>query len=100
MGDRINASDVEIRVIWTRINEAITKLDFQIYPNKSEVTGQSLSKSYNDLEITSAYAIYDHITDKMRIHIPYSVALQHGVITRQTAQMQARWTKQASYICR
>ena len=52
MGHRINASDVEIRVISTRINEAITRLDFQVYANKSEVTGQLLSKSHNDLEIT------------------------------------------------
>ena len=79
MGHRINASDVEIRVISTRINEAITRLDFQIYANKSEVTDQLLSKSHNDLEITSAYGIYDRIMGKMTIHIPYRFALQHLV---------------------
>ena len=79
MGHRINASDVEIRVISTRINEAITRLDFQVYANNAEVTGQLLSKSYNNLEITSAYGIYDHITDKLTIHIPSSFALQHLV---------------------
>jgi hypothetical protein len=73
----INASDVQIHVNPTRIDEANTRLDFQIYANNAEVTGQWLSKSYNNLEIRSAYGIYNRVTDKMTIHIPYSVALQH-----------------------
>jgi hypothetical protein len=73
----INASDVQIHVVPTRIDEANTRLDFQIYANNAEVTGQLLSKSYNNLEITSAYGIYNQATDKMTIHIPYSVALRH-----------------------
>lgn len=77
MDHTINASDVQIHVDPTRIDEADTRLDFQIYANNAEVTGQWLSKSYNDLEIRSAYGIYNLVTDKMTIHIPYSVALQH-----------------------
>ena len=79
MEHTINASDVEIRVNPTRIDEVGTRLDFQIYANNAAVTGQLLSKSYDDLEITSAYGIYDRITDNLTIHIPYSVALQHLV---------------------
>jgi hypothetical protein len=75
----INASDVQIHVDPTRIDEANTRLDFQIYANNAEVTGQSLNKCYNNLEIRSAYGIYNRVTDKMTIHIPYSVALQHLV---------------------
>jgi hypothetical protein len=75
----INASDVQIHVDPTRIDDANTRLDFQIYANNAEVTGQWLSKSYDSMEITSAYGIYDRVTDKMTIHIPYSVALQHLV---------------------
>ena len=77
MEHTINASDVQIHVDPTRIDEANTRLDFQIYANNAEVTGQLLSRSYNDLEIRSAYGIYNQATDKMTIHIPYSVALQH-----------------------
>jgi len=77
MGHTVNASDVEIHVNPTRIDEAKTKLEFQIYANNAEVMGQWLSKSYNDLEIKSAYGIYNRITDKMTIHIPYSTAMQH-----------------------
>lgn len=75
----INASDVQIHVDPTRIDDANTRLDFQIYANKAEVTGQWLTKSYDSMEIRSAYGIYDRLTDKMTIHIPYSVALQHLV---------------------
>jgi hypothetical protein len=77
MEHTINASDVQIHVNPTRVDEANTRLDFQIYASSAEVTGQLLSKSYNNLEIRSAYAIYNQSTDKMTIHIPYGVALQH-----------------------
>lgn len=77
MEHMINASDVQIHIDPTRIDEANARLDFQIYANNAEVTGQLLSKSYNNLEITSAYGIYNQATDKMTIHIPYSVALRH-----------------------
>jgi hypothetical protein len=70
-------NDVQIHVDPTRIDDANTRLEFQIYANNAEVTGQLLSKSYNNLEITSAYGIYNGLTDKMTIHIPYSVAMQH-----------------------
>jgi hypothetical protein len=77
MEHTINASDVQIHVDPTRIDDANTRLEFQIYANNAEVTGQLLSKSYNNLEIRSAYGIYNGLTDKMTIHIPYSVALRH-----------------------
>jgi hypothetical protein len=77
MEHMINASDVQIHVNPTGIDETNTRLDFQIYANNAEVTGQLLSKSYNNLEIRSAYGIYNQATDKMTIHVPYSVALQH-----------------------
>lgn len=77
MEHTINASNVEIHVDPTRIDDANTRLEFQIYANNAEVTGQLLSKSYNNLEIKSAYGIYNGLTDKMTIHIPYSAAMQH-----------------------
>jgi hypothetical protein len=73
----INASDVQVYVNPTRIDEQNTRVDFQIYANNAEVVGQWLNKSYTNLEIKSAYGIHNLATDKMTIHIPYSVALQH-----------------------
>jgi len=76
LGHSINASNVQIHVVPTRIDEANTRLDFQIYANDAEVTGPSLNKNFTNLEITSAYGIYNRDTDKMTIHIPYSAALK------------------------
>ena len=52
MDHMINASDVQIHVVPTRIDEANTRLDFQIYTNNAEVTGQSLNK----LQISASFA--------------------------------------------
>jgi hypothetical protein len=79
MDHTINASNIQIDVNPTRIDESNTRLDLQIYADNAEVTGQWLNKSFNNLEIRSAYGIYNRLTDKMTIHIPYSVALQHLV---------------------
>ena len=49
MEHMINASDVQIHVDPTRIDDANTRLDFQIYANNAEVTGQLLSKSSTTL---------------------------------------------------
>ena len=75
LGHTINASDVQIHVQPTRIDDINTRLDFQIYANSAQVTGELLSKSYNNLEITSTYGIYNRATDNMTIHVPYSAAL-------------------------
>jgi hypothetical protein len=77
MDHAINASFVEIHVEPTRIDETHTRLDFQIHAQNAEIIGPWLGKNYNNLEIKSAYSIYDLVTDKMTVHIPYTVALQH-----------------------
>ena len=75
MGHTINASDVQLHVEPTRIDDTTTRLDFQIYANNAQVTGELLNNSYDNLEITSAYGIYNRATDKMTIHMPYYAAL-------------------------
>src|SRR5687768_3308761 len=79
MEHTINASDIEIHLVPTRIDEANTRLDFQIFSNYADVTGPLLSKSYNDPPMPSAYGIYDRITDKMTVHVAHSGALPHTV---------------------
>ncbi len=76
LGHTINASDVEIHVEPTRIDDINTRLDFQIYATSAQVTGELLSKSYNNLEITSTYGIYNRVSDEMTIHVPYNAALK------------------------
>lgn len=75
LGHTINASEVQIHVEPTRIDDMTTRLDFQIYANNAQVTGELLNKSYDNLEITSAYGIYNRATHKMTIHMPYNAAL-------------------------
>ncbi len=75
MGHSINASNVQIHVEPTRIDDTNTRLDFQIYANSAQVTGDLLTKSYSNLDITSTYGIYNRVTDKMTIHVPYDAAL-------------------------
>jgi hypothetical protein len=73
----IYASDVQIHVDPTRIDDMKTRFDIEIYANNAEVTGQWLNKSYENLDLKSVYGIYDKVTDKMIIHVPYSIALWH-----------------------
>jgi hypothetical protein len=71
----INASDLQIYVDPIRIDDTKTRFDLQIYANNAEVTGQWLNRSYNNLDLKSVYVIYDKVTDKMIIHVPYSIVL-------------------------
>jgi hypothetical protein len=75
MDHSINASDVQIDLQPTVIDDTKTRLDIQIYAATADVTGPWMSKSYNNLEMRSLYGIYDRTTDKMVIHVPYSIAL-------------------------
>jgi hypothetical protein len=57
------------------IDDTETRLNLQIYAAKADVTGPWVSKTYNNLEIKSLYGIYDRITDKMIVHVPYGTVL-------------------------
>jgi hypothetical protein len=72
MDHNINASDVEIHVQPAVLDDTKTRLDIRIYAATADVTGQWMSKSYNNVEIRSLYGIYDRTTDKMVVHVPYS----------------------------
>jgi hypothetical protein len=71
----INASNVQIEVDPIQIDHNRTRFNIQIYASTAQVAGQALSRTYENLDLKSVYGVYDRITDKMAIHIPYSVAL-------------------------
>jgi hypothetical protein len=71
----INASNVQIMLDQVRIDDTRTRFDVQIHADKADVTGPTLSRIYDNLDLKSVYGIYDKITDKMTIHVQYSVAL-------------------------
>jgi hypothetical protein len=71
----INASNVQIEVDPMQIDHYKTRFNIQISASSAQVAGQWLSRTYENLDLKSVYGVYDRITDKMAIHIPYSVAL-------------------------
>jgi hypothetical protein len=71
----INASDVQIDVDPKRIDDMKTRFNIEIYAHNAEVTGPWLTRTYDNLDLKSVYGIYNAATDKMGIHVPYSVAL-------------------------
>jgi hypothetical protein len=75
MGHTINASNVQIDVDPIQIDHNKTRFNIQIYASNAQVAGQWLSRTYENLDLKSVYGVYDRITDKMAIHIPYGVAL-------------------------
>jgi hypothetical protein len=72
MDHTINASDVQIYVQPAILDDTKTGLDIQIYAAAADVTGQWLSKGYNNLEMKSLYGIYDKTTDKMIVHVRHN----------------------------
>jgi hypothetical protein len=71
----INASNVQIEVDPVQIDHNKTRFNIQISAGSAQVAGQWLSRTYENLDLKSVYGVYDRITDKMAIHVPYSVAL-------------------------
>jgi hypothetical protein len=71
----INASNVQIEVDPVQIDHNKTRFNIQISAGSAQVSGQWLNRTYENLDLKSVYGVYDRITDKMAIHIPYSVAL-------------------------
>jgi hypothetical protein len=66
---------VQINLQPATIDDTETRLNLEIYAAKADVIGPRVSKSYNNLEIKSLYGIYDRITDKMIVHVPYATVL-------------------------
>jgi hypothetical protein len=75
MGHTVKASNVQIHVQPGIVDDTKTRLNIEIYAATGDVTGQWVSRSYDNVEIRSLYGIYDRTTDKMIIHIPYGTVL-------------------------
>lgn len=75
MGHTVKASNVQIHVQPGIVDDTKTRLNIEIYAATADVTGQWVSRSYDNVEIRSLYGIYDRTTDKMIIHIPYGTVL-------------------------
>jgi hypothetical protein len=74
-GHKINASGVQIHLNPEKLDNSTTRFDIQIHANNAEVRGPWLSRSFTDVDLGSIYGIYNIVTDRMTIHVPYSTAL-------------------------
>lgn len=79
MGYHVNASDVRVHVNPSKIDEAKTRLDLQIYAEQVKVTG-SADRYYDKVDLKSIYGVYNKSTDKIEMHVPLDVALSYGVL--------------------
>ena len=66
MDHTIDPSDVQIHVQPAAMLDGTkTRLDIQIYAATAAVSGQWMSKKYNNLGIRCLYAIYDRTTEEL-----------------------------------
>ncbi len=75
MGHTIKASDVQVNVDPTSIDDTRTRLNMQVLADNVQVTGPLLSESFEDFEIGSLTGTYNEITNKLVINLPYRTAL-------------------------
>ena len=78
LGFNITASNIEIHVNPSRIDQITTRIDFPVMTaNNVTVTNGSINSKYSKVNLGSIYGIYNKSTDKITMHIPTSVALQY-----------------------
>lgn len=73
-GFRVSAQDVMMQLTPSQLDLSKTRLDVDISGKNVEIDGL-LSKKYSKVDVAGIYGIYDASTDKVTIHVPYSVAL-------------------------
>jgi hypothetical protein len=78
LGFDITASDIKIQVKPSRLDSTRTKVDLPLVLARDvTVTNGLLNLKYNEINLGSIYGIYDKVSDKMTLHIPFNVALRY-----------------------
>ena len=78
LGFDITASDIKIKVKPSRIDTTRTKVDLPLVVARDvSVTNGLLNLKYDQINLSSLYGIYDKHSDKMTLHIPFSIALRY-----------------------
>jgi hypothetical protein len=83
LGFNISASNIEVvanpkQVIDDSGQTNKTRIDFPVMRAKNvNVTNGSTTQSFNDVDLSSIYAIYDPATDKFTFHIPFDIAARY-----------------------
>ena len=80
LGFNISASDIEVnasskQVIDDSGQSKKTRIDFPVMLAKNvNVSNEITTQTFNNVDLSSIYAIYDPKTDKFTFHVPYDIA--------------------------
>ena len=80
LGFSITASDVKIHVVPTKMDNTKTRVNIPLLLAKDvrvDGGGELIKLSYNQVDLGSVYGVYDKNEDKMRVHVPVSIAAKY-----------------------
>jgi hypothetical protein len=79
MGFNITASDIEIHVSPTKLDNVKTRIDIPLLlaKNVKISNGGLINLSYNEVDLGSVYGVYEKNFDKIRVHVPITVAAKY-----------------------
>jgi hypothetical protein len=78
LGFDISAKDIAIQTESNKMEDSNTRINFSMMQaNNVRVSNGLTDLSFNDLDLSSLYAIYDPETDKLTIHIPVVTAMRY-----------------------
>ncbi len=80
LGFNISASNIEVNASSKQVNNESNnkRIDFPVMLAKNvSVDNGIISQKFNDVDLSSVYAIYDPMTDKFTFHIPFDLAARY-----------------------
>jgi hypothetical protein len=80
LGFNISASNIEVNASSKQVNDESNnkRIDFPVMLAKNvSVDNEIISQKFNDVDLSSVYAIYDPMTDKFTFHIPFDLAARY-----------------------
>jgi hypothetical protein len=80
LGFNISASNIEVNASSEQVNADSNRkrIDFPIMLAKNvTVSNKLIKQKFNDVDLSSIYAICDPITDKFTFHVPFDIAARY-----------------------
>jgi hypothetical protein len=80
LGFNISASNIEVNASSKQVKDDSNKkrIEFPVMLAKNvNVSNEITNQNFNDVDLSSIYAIYDPKTDKFTFHIPFDIAARY-----------------------